>query len=177
MIEQINAVAIFIEWRQHGMRAAASTIDALGGWRPVYFDDNAVVYLQEAGPYAALADRDAYSVLSPALFFPGELTAETASRALVEAERAIVSAGDPYVARVMKCDALSALGRLDEAREVEEQLLAERPPFHHIYTYLGILHLRLGDRRTAAERCRVAYELNRRSEAAEQCLREAGGIP
>lgn len=177
MIERIDAVAIFIEWTQPGMRNAAWTIDALGGWRPVYFDDNAMVYLHQAGPYSALVDRDAYSVLSPALFLPGELTAETAPRALAEAERALATAGDPYVARVMKCDALAALGRMDEARELEAQLLAERPPLHHIYTYLGILHLRLGDRRTAAERCRAALVLNRRSDAAEQCLREAGGIP
>ncbi len=175
MIDRIDAVAIFIEWTVSGRMETAGAIRALGVWHPVYFDDVAVVYLRADGVHADVVERDGYAVFDPALYIPGQLSRSNAAPALEEAERAIAAGGAPYVARVMRCDALAALGRGEEAREEEARILAEAPPLHHIYTYLGILHLRLGDPGFAADRFRRALALNPRSEVALEGLREAGG--
>jgi tetratricopeptide (TPR) repeat protein len=172
-LEQIDAGFILLEWPQEGMARTASVVRQAGGWRPVYFDDAAVVYLREDGRREDLIARDVFDIFDPPLFRPGALAPADAERALREAERAVEQSGGSYVARAMKMDALGALGRRAEALEVERLILEESPPLYHIYIYLGLERLVLGDAREAADRFRRALALNPDSSVARKALEEA----
>jgi tetratricopeptide (TPR) repeat protein len=167
MLERIDASIIVLEWPNQDMVRTAQTIHALGGWRPVYFDDAATVYLHASGPSAELAESDGYRLLDPALFAPGSLPPEQAFSALAESDRAIREGGG-YVARVMRIEALARAGRMDEAVVDETRILSEAPPREHIYAYLGYLKLALGDPAAARDRFRRALRLNPGSPAALQ---------
>ncbi|HZM70593.1 MAG TPA: hypothetical protein VFB95_09520 [Candidatus Cryosericum sp.] len=174
MVRRLDASFIFLEWSQQGMSVVARTIrETADDWRLVYFDDAAVVYVREAGPYAALARRDDYRLLDPSLFRPGNWKPEEAPAALQESERAVDRSGGAYIARVMRIDALMALGRGEEAAFEEALIVDEDPPLPHIDILLGLAHLARGDRATAAERFRRAVELNPYSDAAREALRLA----
>jgi hypothetical protein len=174
MLRGLDASFIFLDWPQAGTGSTAAAVHAVaGGWRPVYFDDAAVVYLAAAGPYAALVSRDAYELLDPALFRPGGFTPPVAEAALAESERAVRQSGDAYIARVMRVDALLTLGRSAEAAREEARIVQEDPPLAHIQTLLGLAHLVRGDRVAATARLRRALALNPYSGAARQALHEA----
>ncbi len=174
MLGRLDASFIFLDWAQVGTGNTAAAIHAAGGgWRPVYFDDAAVVYLAAQGPYAAVASRDAYQLLDPALFRPGGFDPSRAEAALAESERAVRQSANAYIARVMRIDALLSLGRIAEAAQDEGRIVREDPPLAHIQTLLGLAHLVRGDRVAAAERLRRALALNPYSGAARQALREA----
>lgn len=174
MIDRIDASFMFIEWPQQGSAATAAAIRGLSpAWRPVYFDDVAAVYLGSAGPYSALLARDGYRLLDPALFRPGTWTGADAGVALAEADRAIAASGGACIARVMRIEALSLLGRRSEADADEARLVAEDPPLYHIHILLGLAHLARGERALAAERLRRALDLNPASQPARQALDQA----
>jgi tetratricopeptide (TPR) repeat protein len=174
ILERLDASFMFIEWPQQGVVATAAAIrDLSPAWRPVYFDDVAVVYLGNGGPYAAVLGRDGYSVLDPALFRPGSWSEAEAGTALAEADRAIAVSGGAWIARVMRFEALRVLGRRAEAGVEEARLVAEDPPLYHIQILLGLAHLARGERAEAAARLRRALELNPASQAARQALEQA----
>jgi tetratricopeptide (TPR) repeat protein len=174
LVRRVDASFIFLEWSQQGMSVIARTIrETADNWRQVYFDDAAVVYVREEGPYADLARRDGYQLLDPSLFAPGDWKPEEATAALQEAERALARSGGAYIARVMRIDALLSLGRGEEAAFEEARIVDEDPPLAHIDILLGLAHLRRGDRATAQERFRRALELNPYSQAASEGLRLA----
>jgi hypothetical protein len=174
MLGRIDARFLFIEWAQPGLMTTASAIRQLSpAWRPVYFDDTAVVYLQEGGPYAAVLARDGYALLDPALFRPASWSTAEASAALAEADRAVAASGDAFIARVMRVEALATLGRRDEAGVEEARLVADDPPLYHIQILLGLAHLARGERAEAAARLRRALELNPASSVARQALDRA----
>lgn len=178
MLRRLDASFVLLEWSQQGMATTARTIqEAADGWRLVFFDDAAVVYLQEHGPYAAVARRDGYKILDPSLFLPGGWSMEDAAAALMEAERAVAQSGGAYIARVMRVEALLALGRGQEAGLEEARIVEEDPPLPHISILLGLAHLARGDRTTAAARFRRALELNPYSDAAREALRQTTGRP
>jgi hypothetical protein len=174
MTRRLGAAFVLFEWPQQGMSTIAKTFqDAGDGWRIVYFDDAAAVYLQDDGPYAGIARRDGYRLLDPALFRPGEWAEEERGAALVEAQRAVAQSGGSYIARVMLVEALLSLGREREAAAEESRIVQEDPPLPHIAILLGLAHLGRGDRITAAARFRRALELNPLSDAARDALRQA----
>ena len=174
MTGRLDATFMLIEWPQQGMVATAAAIrDLSPAWRPVYFDDDAVVYLGVGGPYAALLGRDGYGMLDPALFRPGSWSEAGAGTALTEADRAIAASGGACIARVMRIEALRVLGRRSEAETEEARLVAEDPPLYHIQILLGLTHLARGERALAAARLRRALELNPASQAARQALDQA----
>jgi tetratricopeptide (TPR) repeat protein len=172
MLQRIDASIIVLEWPKQDMVRTAQTIHSLGGWRPVYFDDAATVYLHASGPSSELAARDGYRLLDPALFAPGALPPEQAMTALAESERAVREGGG-YVARVMRIEALARAGRMDEALADEARILSEAPPREHIYAYLGYLRLAFGDPAAARDRFRRALRLNPGSPAALQGMKMA----
>jgi len=177
MLRRLQASFIFLEWPQPGMAKTARAIRATDeGWRPVYFDDAAVVYLEEDGPYAEQA-KEGYALLDPLLFLPGTWSREKAHQALSEADRAIAQSGRSCIARVMRVEALLALGRTDAALAEEARLVAEDPPLAHISILLGLAHLARGDRTTAAARLRRALELNPFSDVAREALKKATATP
>ena len=174
MLERLDASFLFIEWPQQGVVATAAAIrDLSPAWRPVYFDDTATVYLGSEGPYAPVLGRDGYAVLDPALFRPGSWSGAEAGVALAEADRAIAASGGACIARVMRIEALSVLGRRAEAGVEEARLVAEDPPLYHIQILLGLAHLARGERAEAAARLRRALELNPASQAARRALDQA----
>lgn len=175
MLRRIDAAVLFLEWTREGAPLTSEAVRGLGGWSLVYFDDETTVYLRDDGPWAATARRDRYALLDPALFRPGALAAEGAPAALREATRAADGRGVSYMARVMKVDALLALGREREAAAEEAGILSEDPRLHHIYSYLGLVRLNRGFRREAAFLFRRALDLNPASAAARQGLQAAGG--
>ena len=176
MLARIDARFIFFEWTQQGLMTTAAVIRKLSpAWRPVYFDDTAVVYLQEGGPYADVLARDGYAHLDPALFRPASWSAAEAGAALAEADRAIAASGGAFIARVMRVEALATLGRRDEAGIEEARLVADDPPLYHIQILLGLAHLARGERAEAAARLRRALELNPASAPARQALDQALG--
>lgn len=174
MVRRVEASFIFLEWSQQGMSVIARTVrETADGWRLVYFDDAAVVYLREEGPYADLVRRDGYRLLDPSLYMPGSFKPEDAAAALEEAERAVATGGRSYIARVMRIDALLALGRGEDAAFEEARIVDEDPPLPHIDILLGLVHLARGDRATAQARLKRALELNPYSDAAREALRLA----
>ncbi len=175
MLRRIYASVLFLEWTREGAPATSEAVRAAGGWSLVYFDDETLVYLRDDGPWAATVRRDRYALLEPALFRPGALPAEQAPLALKEAARAAAGRGGSYMARVMKVDALLALGRHQEASAEEAGILSEDPRLHHIYTYLGLVRLNRGYRQEAAFLFRRALDINPASTAARQGLQAAGG--
>jgi len=176
MLRRIDAAFVFLEWARPGPKPSALLRD-LGGWRPVYFDDRTVIYLPEGRGWDAIIARDGYRVLEPSLFRAGELAPGQAPLALEEAERAVSDSHGAYVARVMRLEALAKAGRRREALAEEAAILAERPPLQHLYVYLGLIRLSLGDRREAADRFRIALGMNPASEAARWGLRRAAAPP
>jgi hypothetical protein len=173
MLRRLDATFILLDWPRQGAVQTAAAVRSLDSWWPVYFDDRAVIYLSRDGPRADLVERDGYALLDPSLFRPAALRPGAAPVALAEAERAVRASGGSYIARLMRSDALLALGRRDEAFAEEARILAEAPPLHHVYVHLGLMRLGLGDRPGAAARFRRALQLNPESEAALQGLREA----
>ena len=176
MLRRIDAAFVFLEWSRPGPKASVLLKD-LGGWRPVYFDDQTVIYLPEGRGWDALIARDGYQLLEPSLFLAGGLAPGQAPLALQEAERAVRDSHGAYVARVMRIEALAKAGRRREAFADEAAILAERPALQHIYVYLGMIRLGLGDRREAADRFRLALAMNPASEAARWGLQRATAPP
>jgi hypothetical protein len=174
MLARLDATFVFLEWPQSHLATTAAALGAIpGGWRPVYFDDVAVVYLGEQGPYAGLAARDGFRLLDPSLFRPGSWSEAQAAAVLPEADRAIAASGGSCIARVMRIEALSVLGRSDEARKEEALLVAEDPPLAHIHALLGLGHLARGERSEAAARFRRALAFNPYMDAARTGLAQA----
>jgi tetratricopeptide (TPR) repeat protein len=159
LLGRIDAAAVVLGWMGGTPPPAARLLRTVGSWRPVYFDDAAIVYMRSDGGWPGLVARDGYTILDPADYRPGGLRREDAGRALAEADRAVRSGRGSSIACVMRIDALMALGRRDEALLDEERLLATRPALASIYVLLGDLHLGLGDRDTAAARYRRALDL------------------
>jgi hypothetical protein len=173
LLDRIEAAAIFLQWPVGGMVTTAAVVRDLGSFRPVYFDDAAVIYLDERGPHAALARRDGYRILDPSLFRPGSVPAAAAALAVGEAARAVERSGGAFIARVMRADALLAAGRRAEGLAEEAAIAAADPPLHHIHIHLGLIRLAAGDPATAAARFRRALALNPRSPAARAALERA----
>jgi hypothetical protein len=173
MLGRIGASFIFIEWAEPGIAAAGRTVRALSPpWRPVYFDDRAVVYAAEQGERAELVQSDGYRTLDPMLFRPGQWSPEEAKQALAETARASES-GDPLIARVMRIEALRTIGDREGADREEEALVRLDPPLYHLWILLGLSHLERGEGRAAAERLATALRLNPRSTAAAAALEQA----
>jgi tetratricopeptide (TPR) repeat protein len=176
MLARIDASFLFIEWTQSGIAATAQAIHSVtGGWRPVYFDDVAVVYLREYGPYATIARRDRYDLLDPALFRPGTWSADEAATALRETDRAVHQSDGSYIARVMRIEALRGAGRTREARADEARIVAEDPPLAHIHALLGLIHLARGENDEAAARLRRSLALNPYSDGVREAYARAAG--
>ena len=173
MLRRLDASFILLEWPQQGLVKTAAAVNDLGGWRPVYFDDQTVVYLEETGRYAEIAARDGYRRLDPALFRPGVWSPEEAAEALREIDRAAPSTRAAYITRVMRVEALAAVGRRDEARDEEGRIMAEDPPLYHVPILLGLMHLARGEKPEAAARLRRALELNPASDVARAALLQA----
>src|SRR6185436_4103554 len=177
MIGRIDASFVFFEWAEPGMIAAGRTVRDLDPpWRPVWFDDRAVVYVGERGATADLMTRDGYRILDPMLFRPGRWSAAEALEALPETDRAREAAGDPFIARVMRIEALRTLGRRSEADAEEARLVRIDPPLYHIWILLGLSHLERGEAGAATARLTRALDLNPRSSAAAAALAEARRI-
>lgn len=172
LLDRIEARAIVLEWTREGAARTAASVHALGGWTVVHFDDTAIVYVRSEGPLAALAGRDAYARLDPALFLPGRLTADTLVATLEETERALARFPS-FVARVMRADALIASGRTREGLDLEAGLFADDPPLFHIHACLGLIRLVAGDRPGAAARFRRSLELRPDFGLAREGLRAA----
>lgn len=176
MLARIDASFLFIEWPQSGSAATAEAIHAVpGGWKPVYFDDIAVVYLKESGPYAVIAQRDRYELLDPALFRPGTWSTDEAAAAVREADRAVKESDGSYIARVMRIEALRGAGQAREARSDEAQIVAEDPPLAHIHALLGLVHLARGENDEAEARLRRSLELNPYSDGVRDAYARAAG--
>ncbi len=176
MLARIDASFLFIEWPQPGVAVTAQAIRSVpGGWKPVYFDDVAIVYLSELGPYAAIAQRDRFDLLDPALFRPGTWTVDEAAAAAREADRAVSLSGRSYIARVMRVEALRGSGRAREARADEERIVAEDPPLAHIHALLGLIHLARGENDEAEARLRRSLALNPYSDGAREAYARATG--
>jgi hypothetical protein len=174
MLDRLHASFIFIEWAEPGMVSAGRTVRALSpAWRPVYFDDRAVVYAAEQGERADLVRSDGYTTLDPMLFRPGQWSVEEARAALAETERARAAAGDPLIARVMRIEALRTLGDRPAADREEEALVRLDPALYHIWILLGLSHLERGEGGAAVERLTQALRLNPRSTAAATALEQA----
>ncbi|HUD70740.1 MAG TPA: hypothetical protein VMQ62_02160 [Dongiaceae bacterium] len=170
-LARLDAGFAFLEWSQQGFTTTAAALRALpGGWRPVYFDDEAAVYVAADGPHADLASRDAYAILEPSLFRPGSWSPEVAARALPETDRAVAASHGAYIARVMRIEALRTLGRGDEADREEAGVVAADPPLFHIQVLLGMAHAVRGEAAPATARFQRALELNPASDAARQGL-------
>jgi hypothetical protein len=170
-LARLDAGFAFLEWPQQGFVATATALRSLpAGWRPVYFDDTAAVYLPADGPQADLARREAYALLEPALFRPGTWTPAEAANALREADRAAAASRGAFIARVMRVEALRTLERRDEADREEAGVIAADPPLFHIQLLLGMVHAARGETVPAAARFRRALELNPASDAARRAL-------
>ncbi|MGH7898132.1 MAG: hypothetical protein ACREQQ_09275 [Candidatus Binatia bacterium] len=167
MLGQIDATFVLLAWRKAGL-AAARLLRQLGGWSLVYFDDDTVVYLPEKGPLSAVVERDRYRVLDPTLYIAGKLRPSDAAAALAEADRA--ARGGAWIARLMRIEALSSLGRREEALEEERRILASDPE-HDACLNLAVLRFTRGDPPGAEELFRRALELRPGSRAAQQWLR------
>ncbi|HET8946862.1 MAG TPA: hypothetical protein VFQ07_07755 [Candidatus Polarisedimenticolia bacterium] len=174
MLERLHASFVFVEWAEPGMVTTGQTIRALAPpWRPVYFDDGAVVYAAEQGERADLVRDDGYTTLDPMLFRPGQWSPQEARDALAETERARRTGGDPLIARVMRIEALRTLGDRTEAEREEEALVRLDPPLYHIWILMGLSHLERGEGPAAVERLTQALRLNPRSTAAATALQQA----
>lgn len=169
LLGRLRAAAVVLEWPGQGMMTAAATVHRAKSWRPVFFDDVAVIYLRGEAPWAAVAERDGYALLDPALYRGGAIRRENAARALAEAERAL-SRRRSYIARVMRVDALFGLGRDADARQEIDRILAEKPSLTHVYTNLAWIHLARGERGEAADCFRKALALQPDSPVALQGL-------
>ncbi len=177
-LTRLDAGFAFLEWSQQGFTTTAAALRTLpGGWRPVYFDDEAAVYVAAGGPHADLAARDGYAILEPSLFRPGAWSPEEAAHALPEADRAVARSRGAFIARVMRIEALRTLGRRDEADREEAGVVAADPPLFHIQILLGMAHAARGETAPAKARYRRALELNPASDAARQglAMAEKGG--
>jgi len=148
---------------------AAATVHRVKDWRPVFFDDVAVIYLRGEAPWTAVAARDGYALLDPALYRGGAIRRENAARALAEAERALTRRRS-YIARVMRVDALFGLGRDAEALQEIDRILAEKPSHAHVYTNLAWIRMARGERGEAAACFRKALALQPDSPVALQGL-------
>lgn len=180
LARRIDAAFLFLQWATPGAGATARTLRAADdGWDPVMFDDLAVVYVKRDGPYAALWSERAYRVLDPGTFLPGAWDPPQAAAALAESERALGTPGGPppFIARVMRIEALAALGRKDEARAAEASLVADDPPLAHIHLLLGLAHLQRGEKREALLRLERALNLNPLSTPALQAFEQASRLP
>ncbi|MGH9750008.1 MAG: hypothetical protein ACRD6R_08810 [Candidatus Polarisedimenticolia bacterium] len=173
MLARIEARAILLEWPMVGTVATAAAIRRLGGWRPVFFDDVAVIYLEEDGPFGELVRRDGYRILEPVLFRPGILRPEEAAAAVGEAARAVRAAGGSFMPRVLLADALLAAGRREEGLAEETRLFAADPPLYFIHNHLGLIRFAAGDAPAAARRFRRALDLNPASRVARLGLERA----
>ena len=169
LLGRLRAAAVVLEWPGQGMMTAAATVHRVKSWRPVFFDDVAVIYLRGEAPWAAVAERDGYALLDPALYRGGAIRRENAARALTEAERAL-SRRRSYIARVMRVDALFGLGRDADALQEIGRILAEKPSLPHVYTNLAWIHLARGERGEAAACFRKALALQPDSPVALQGL-------
>jgi hypothetical protein len=88
LLRRIDATFLFLQWAAPGASGAARTIaDLDDGWRPVMFDDLAVVYVKQDGPYASLWSGRAYRVLDPGTFRPGMWDPTQAAVALLDCAR------------------------------------------------------------------------------------------
>ncbi len=177
MLGRIDASFVFLEWTKEHAATTLGLLRQTGGWRLVYFDDDVEILVREDGPWTALALRDGFSVLEPSRYRPGSLAREDAVRALEEASRAARAGRGAYVARVMKENALLALGRRQEAFAEEAGILAEHPPLSYIYAYLGILRFGAADRVGAERLFRRALALNPTDPFALRGLERAGAAP
>jgi hypothetical protein len=157
MLRRLETAAVLLEWVGGKNLATARLLRRAGDWRPVYFDDAALVYLRSDGERRDLVERDGYALLDPARFRPGRLRPEEAPRALEEAERAVRASRGSAIALVMKVDALLALDRRAEALQEEARIQSQLP---YIHSWLGDMHVALGDRERAAARYRQALALH-----------------
>jgi len=177
MLRGIDASFVFLEWPTPPLPGTLALLRGLGGWTLVYFDDSFVILVRRDGPWAAVAGRDGYSILDPTRFAPLKLRPEEVPGALEEATRAVRASRGAAIARVMRVNALLALGRQGEARDEEARILADRPPLSYIYTFLGILRLAGGDTAEAGDRFRQALAINPGDRVASEGLRRTGLSP
>ena len=129
------------------------------------------------GGRSDLVARDGFALLDPAGYRPGTFRPEEAARALQEADRAVSASRGSSISRVMKVDALLALGRRDDALAEETRLLATHPTLPYIHVFLGDIHLAQGDRAAAAARYRQALSLDPDSRRAREGLQASLAPP
>ena len=146
LLRSLDASAVVLDWVGGKNLATARLLRKVGPWMPVYFDDAALVYMRADGGRSDLVARDGFALLDPAGYRPGTFRPEEAARALQEADRAVSAGRGSSISRVMKVDALLALGRRDDALAEETRLLATHPTLPYIHIFLGDIHLAQGDR-------------------------------
>ena len=178
-LKRIDASFVFLDWTLHPVKATLEGLRKIGGWRLVYFDDVVVILVRQDGPFAALAARDGYTLVDPASYRPGTIPPDRAPLVLEEATRAERQSHGALITRVMRENALLALGRRAEALDEEKAIIAADPPFplHFIFTYLGILRYSAGDLPEAATHFRHALALNHRDKVAAEGLRRSSLPP
>ncbi len=176
LLERTDASFIFLEWTRDPVETVLEGLRTSGGWRLVYFDDLVVVLVRRDGPWAALAARDGYTLLDPAAYRPGAIPEDQAPVTLEEATRAVRQSHGAFIARVMRENALLALGRRAEALDEEKRIVAADPPLHYIFTYLGILRYSAGDLPEAAALFRHALAINGQDLVAAEGLRRAAAL-
>lgn len=159
LLQRLQASAVVLGWVGGRNLATARLLRQVGPWVPVAFDDAAIVYMRADGSRPDLVARDGYTLLDPARYAPGAFRADQADLAVLEAERAVSASREAFISRVMKMDALLAVGRREDALREEAQVLAGRPALPYIYVFLGDMRLALGDRQAAADRYRQALEM------------------
>ena len=174
MLRRLNASFAVVEWTYDQAAATFANLHALGGWNLVYFDDAVGVFLPSTGRYASLSARDAYTVLDPSRYRPGEIPAERAARALEEAGRAVDRSPRAWLPRIMRVDALRANGRTREAAEAEAAILDAHPRIGWVYVYLGYLRLAAREQAEAESLFRRALRVNPGDRLAREGLRRIG---
>ncbi|HKN46879.1 MAG TPA: hypothetical protein VJ144_02805, partial [Candidatus Polarisedimenticolia bacterium] len=175
-LKRIDASFVFLEWTRDPVEAALESLRTIGGWRLLYLDDLVMILVRGDGPWAALAARDGYALVDPAAYRPGSIPGDKAALILEEATRAVRQSHGAFIARVMRENALMALGRRAEALDEEKRIVAADPPLHYIFTYLGILRYSAGDLPEAAALFRHALAINSRDEVAAEGLRRASAL-
>ncbi len=170
-LKRIDASFAFLEWKRDPVEVTVDAFRRIGGWSLVYFDDFSIVLVPQDGSWAALAARDAYSLIDPTRYRPGPIPQDKAASFLDEATRAKRQGRGAFIARVMRVNALLELGRRAEALEEEKEIVSADPPLYYIFTYLGILRYSVGDLPEAAAHFRRALALNPLDRASAQRLR------
>jgi len=116
-------------------------LDSSPDWVLVYFDDRSVVYLRNIPRFSSIIARDRYSLINPARAGTVQITAADGARWLAEARRAAAEAPGAWTPMHYEAKALLALNRLDEAREVTQNIIELMPNAFFAWSDLGYVYL------------------------------------